>query len=166
MASNTVDVDSTQEEPGSRGKLRSALITLAILILAGQGVGIYVLMTKSNADEEEVEAPVQVETSEVSLENFNCTNNVAVPGADTNINLFLVVTIADENLSEFTTANGKRPASIRQAVLEVLRSSTQDELQEHKLPTMKRRIKQQINKVLEKDWVEDVVIPEFRTHKQ
>jgi hypothetical protein len=31
---------------------------------------------------------------------------------------------------------------------------------------MKRRIKQQINKVLEKDWVEDVVIPEFRTHKQ
>jgi len=89
-----------------------------------------------------------------------------VPGADTNINLSLVVTVADENLSDFTTANGKRPATVRQAVLEVLRSASQDELQEHKLPTMKRRIKQQINKVLEKDWVVDVVIPEFRTHKQ
>ena len=166
MATNTVDVDSTEDEAGSPGKLRKALVTLAVLIVAGQGVGIYVLMTRSNADADEVEIPVQVETSEVSLESFNCTNNVAVAGADTNINLSLVVTIADENLSEFSTANDKRPASIRQAVLEVLRSSSQDELQEYKLPTMKRRIKQQINKVLEKDWVEDVVIPEFRTHKQ
>ena len=166
MATNTVDVDSTKDAAGSRSKLRKALITLAILIVAGQGVGIYVLMTKSNADVDEVEAPVAVETSEVSLESFNCTNNVAVAGADTNINLSLVVTIADENLTDFNTANDKRPASIRQAVLEVLRSATQDELQEYKLPTMKRRIKQQINTVLEKDWVEDVVIPEFRTHKQ
>ena len=55
---------------------------------------------------------------------------------------------------------------VRQAVVKVARSSNREDLEDPNLSTMKRLIREEINKVLRKSFIIEVVISDFRTMEQ
>ncbi|HAW26664.1 MAG TPA: hypothetical protein DCY03_00885, partial [Planctomycetaceae bacterium] len=57
-------------------------------------------------------------------------------------------------------------ARVKQAVIEVVRKSNLSDLNDPQLSTVKRMMKESINKVLKKSYVIETVISEYRTMTQ
>ena len=57
-------------------------------------------------------------------------------------------------------------ARVKQAVIEVVRKSSLTDLNDPQLSTMKRMMKEAINKVLKKSYIIETVISEYRTMTQ
>jgi flagellar basal body-associated protein FliL len=55
---------------------------------------------------------------------------------------------------------------VQQAVDKVIRSSTHDELSDSNLDRIKRRIREDINKILGNSYIQEVIITEFRMMEQ
>ena len=78
----------------------------------------------------------------------------------------LVVTAHGQDVAFETAANQHHNARVRQAVLKVARSASLEDLNDPNLTTIKRQLREEINKVLRKSYVTEVVISDFKTMEQ
>lgn len=110
---------------------------------------------------------LQVTTSEVKVNDFSVTNNIAEPGATIHVTFNLVALVEQGAASDFEAkVKEQNKARVKQAVIEVVRKSSLTDLNDPQLGTMKRMMKEAINKVLKKSYVIETVISEYRTMTQ
>lgn len=159
-----------EESPPKKGKLKLILGTLALLLVVGQSAAIYMLSSGSatagedgaadSAEDEPQEA--EVEQIEVFIDKFRCTNSVAKPGADITVSFSAYATVAMGQDVAFNTAvNKDHKGRVRQAIEKVVRGSNLDDLGDSNLGTIKRKIKEEVNKALRKSYIIEVVISEY-----
>jgi flagellar basal body-associated protein FliL len=107
------------------------------------------------------------ELAEVEIgDNFRCTNSKAAANSVIHINLKLVALVASRDKIAFSEQVKLHEGRIRQAIIEVARSSSLENLNDPNLSTIKRLIKEKINKVLGKSYILEVVISDFTTMEQ
>ena len=160
---------------GRAGGSKLKFAGLLVLVMAAEAAAMYVLLpqpapsalqaTKSAASDEE-SSPAN--TVEVPIEPaFNVTNSRAAPGSTIHVSFKMVAVVArDQELAFDDAANKVHKARVRQAIVKVARSSSLDDLSDPELSTMKRLIREEINKILRKSYVSEVVISDFKQMEQ
>ena len=178
------DSESEAQEPVSsrRFDFRSKklkIVALLLVVMAVQAGVMYQFLPqralshgKSGNGEDPSQTPdpeqtnSNVPTAEVSISTFSCTNSRASTGT-IHVTFELVAIVAsDQELNFDQAANGVHKHRVRQAIVKVARSSSLDDLSDPNLSTMKRLIREEINKVLQKSYVIEVVISDFKTMEQ
>ena len=164
----------TEETPSGHSKAKLIKIGGLLLIVIVLQIGVsYWLLTPNQSPEVTEEAlskeseNLQVNTSEVMVNDFSVTNNIAEPGATIHVTFNLVALVEQGAASDFEAmVKSKNKARVKQAVIEVVRKSSLADLNDPQLGTMKRMMKEAVNKVLKKSYVIETVISEYRTMTQ
>ncbi len=143
------------------------LVLVLVTMIVSAGGTYYVVGGSSRGDETNMEEePSAPDSVEVKIDDFNASNSLAAPGSVLHIHFNLVATVASGQETTFAELVGKgKQARVRQAVIKVARSASLEDLQNPELNVFKRQIKE-INKVLHKSYVNDVIIGSFRTMEQ
>lgn len=146
------------------------LIGIAAVAALLAAVGTYFLAVPAapaDAAEPEAAAEALPELVEVPIDTFNTSNRTAAVGRVIHVRFNLVATVPREHeLALDEAVKHTMPARIRQAVTEVARSSSLDDLKDPELSVLKRQVKEEINKVLRRSLVSEVIVSEFRTMEQ
>lgn len=146
--------------------VKNLLLVLVTMIVSVSGTYFVIGGSAPNeqAGAEESDDPDSVE---VEIDSFSISNSLAAPGSVIHVSFKLVATVANGQETTFgeLVTKGKQ-ARVRQAVIKVARSASLEDLQDPDLNVFKRQIKEEINKVLQKSYVNDVIISSFRTMEQ
>jgi uncharacterized protein HemX len=167
---------TVENTDASRGHSKAKLLKVGglLLIVIVLQVGISYWLLSPDQPEEVAEETIskdsenlQVNTAEVSIDNFSVTNNIAEPGATIHVTFNLVALVEQGAASDFEAmVKENNKARVKQAVIEVVRKSSLTDLNDPQLSTMKRMMKEAINKVLKKSYIIETVISEYRTMTQ
>jgi len=107
------------------------------------------------------------EAVEVLIDSFSMTNGRAAPGATIHVTLKVTAVVPSAQQMAFEhAANQEHNARVRMAVDKVVRSASLDDLNDPNLTSVRRQIREEINKVLHKSYVTDVVISNYKTMEQ
>lgn len=153
-------------------------IVLVAMVL--EAVMIVVLMPGNNAAasgtdtesaetaaEEPVLAAADESSAEALIDTFSCTNTRVAPGSVVHLSFKLVAVIPKgQELPFEEAANKQHKNRVRQAVERIARSASMDELNDPHLSTLKRLLREEVNKVLGRSFVNEMVINEFRMLEQ
>jgi flagellar basal body-associated protein FliL len=148
--------------------IKTLLIVLTTMVASIGGT--YFVIGGSAPTEETSHTEEEADDSdsvEVDIDSFSVSNSLAVPGSVIHVSFKLCTTVAsgqETTYGELVT-KGKQ-ARVRQAIIKVARSASLDDLQDPELTVFRRQIKEEINKVLQKSYVNDVIIASFRTMEQ
>lgn len=113
------------------------------------------------------EASSDSESAEVTLETFMTTNNRAAPGSIIHMTFRLVCIVQTAQKASFEhAANEEQRHRVRETILKVARSASMEDLSDPDLSSIKRLFREEINKVLRKSYVTEVVISDFKTIEQ
>ncbi len=110
--------------------------------------------------------PVEEEFAEVSLGEFSFSNTAAVPGIIMHVDFKLTALASTKQSSTLEAQFRWNQERIREAVNKIVRSSSYDELNEPNLGTLKRLIREELNRVLAKDLINEIVINDIRVLEQ
>ena len=95
------------------------------------------------------------------------TNSIAAADTIVHIAFKLHALVATDQKDEFdAAANDKHKARVREAVEKIARSATLEDLEDSSLSTIRRLLREEINKVLRQSYVVDVVMSDYKTMKQ
>ena len=98
---------------------------------------------------------------------FAVTNATADLGTLVHVNFELVAGVAGKNEATFREAVEVNYRNrLRQAIGEIVRSASLEDLQDPDLNQLKRRIKEDLNKTLQSSYVVEVIIPKMQVHVQ
>lgn len=167
----TVEPETEPEEPLRSPRLDFAskkvkIAGLLLTVMAVEAVVAYLLVPQpapshgqSTGDEDPSQnsdlerTDLNIDTAEVDIGTFNCTNSRASTG-NIHVTFELVAIVSASQRDNFERAangiNGAHKHRVRQAVIKVARSSNLEDLNDPNLSTMKRLIREEINKVLQK----------------
>ena len=182
--SESIDTDSEQNLDESSAPRRFnfkekkyKILGLLAIVMAIEAFAIYFVLPKpantTNPQELGVD-PVgdeegnasKIDTVEVKVGDFNCTNSKATTGV-VHVTFTVTATVADGQKVAFEQAvKNDHEARVRQAVLQVCRSSSLEELSDPRLSVIKQQIRAKVNSVLRKSYIIEVVIGDFRTTEQ
>lgn len=156
---------------GSRNRKLQIAALLAVVMLAEAGVMYFLIPPPATASAETElsgdDGALAVESVEVEIGSFSVTNSRATDGSIWHISFNLYAVVPRTKQQEFDqAANNFHKARVRQAVVQVARSSNLEDLSDPGLNTIKRLLKEVINKVLQKSYITEVVISEFKTIEQ
>mgnify|MGYP003629811935 CR=1 FL=1 len=167
---------SAAETDASRAHSKAKLMKVGglLLFVIALQIGISYWLLSPDQPEEVAEESISkesesllVNTAEVSIDNFSVTNNIAEPGATIHVTFNLVALVEQGAAADFEAmVKENNKARVKQAVIEVVRKSSLSDLNDPQLSTMKRMMKEAINKVLKKSYVIETVISEYRTMTQ
>lgn len=179
-AENTGLVEADASDAGAaqsrfrRGKHLKLILLVAVVMLV-EGAVVYCLIPQpaAPAPAPVTAAPVasadndsELNTAEVRVGKFSCTNSRAANGViHLSFELFAVVA-RDQELRFADAVEKQHKARVRQAVDKVVRSSNLDDLDDPNLSTIKRLIREEINKVLRKSYIIEVVISDLQRMEQ
>jgi flagellar basal body-associated protein FliL len=137
-----------------------------VLTAAATGVSMTLLRGDDATDGEEAVDPLVYESVEMEIGTFNCSNNQA-DGSVVHISFRLFATIADGQQAAFEEiVQNRMNARVRQAVGKVVRSSSMEDLDDPDQGVIRRQLKEEINKVLRKSFVNEVILVDFRMLQQ
>jgi hypothetical protein len=120
---------------------------------------------ESDADHSEND-PGSREYSEVLLGEFSFSNRSAVPGLIIHVDFNLAAVVLRRQASTLESQAKYHRGRIREAVNAIVRNSTLEELNDPNLATLKRLIRQEINRLLDNRLVHEVVINDIRIMEQ
>jgi flagellar basal body-associated protein FliL len=180
MATETLEeprADEELEEDGPPQRMlglsgkKIRILLLLIVVMAVEAAGFYLLVPKStgsNATGDDAAGSLDnVETVEVAFDSFQVYNGSAAPGSRLYIEFKLTNVVAKSQEIQFDlAANRKHKASVKQVVQEVVSSSSLTELNDPRLSVIRRKIKEEINKVLRKSYVNNVILTDYRVSQQ
>jgi flagellar basal body-associated protein FliL len=187
MAVETADptnIDSNDHTPGgsnnaSGGSKKLKLLALLLFVMGVEAAVLYMWFpppgSQDSASSEDGRASAEadrltagVETVEVPIgsDTFTCTNTKAAVGAVVHVTFKLYAIVSRREEAEFSQAVRSHEARLRQAVITVARSSNREDLDDPNLSTIKRLMRERINKVLKKSFVIEVVVSEYKTMEQ
>ncbi|HEY3967834.1 MAG TPA: flagellar basal body-associated FliL family protein [Planctomycetaceae bacterium] len=106
------------------------------------------------------------EIAEISLGEFSFSNTAAVPGIILHVDFKLTALASTRQSSTLESQFRWNQERIREAVNKIVRSSSYDELNEPNLGTLKRLIREELNRVLAKDLINEIVINDIRVLEQ
>jgi flagellar basal body-associated protein FliL len=171
-------LETAEQSPRPKaGGRKLKILLLLFAVMAVEGAGIYLLLPspasggaadeKPAAPDESAKADVG-HTVEVPIEPIvNVTNSLAAPGSIIHVTFKLVAVVPrDQQLAFEDAVNVEHNARVRQAIVKVARSTNMDDLSDPELSTLKRMIREEMNKVLRKSYVHECVISDFKTMEQ
>lgn len=97
-------------------------------------------------------------------EPYNCTNNKEESMMHLRFKVAAVVKTNDA--VQFRESVTKHKNRIRQAIEKIFRSAERDELNDANLNALKRSMKEEVNKVLRKSYVDEIVVYDFSMIEQ
>ncbi len=175
------------EPSPSKGRSRKKLLIggIVLVVVAVQVVATYLLMPHPAASseagghaqhEEKEHAPaashehgpeaLEGEVAEVSLGDFSFSNTTAAPGVIIHVDFKLAAVTSSKLASSLEAQVKLNLFRIRQVVNRIIRSSHTDDLNDPNLGTIKRLIKEDINRLLTKTFINEVVITDVRVMEQ
>ncbi len=163
-----VDDDVAGGDEPSKG---GGFVKIAVFVVVLMGIEAVVLMfvlpsapAEQSTETEVAEAEtIENETVEVSVGKFAPTNSRAAPGTVIHLQFTLVALVSPDNEVRFDEAVNKRyKHQVREKVIKVARSSSLDDLSDPNLSTIKRLVKEEINKLLRKSYISEIVISDFK----
>jgi flagellar basal body-associated protein FliL len=92
-------------------------------------------------------------------------NNTSDPGVPVQVEFKVYASVNKDSEEKFKAVLEKKKFRIKEAVSTVLRKASYESLKEPSLTTVKRQIKEAVADVVgrDKDYVEAIIIPEFKT---
>lgn len=156
----------------ARSTLLSKPLFLGVLLLvvsAGMAGTFLVLLNGEGGHQDELALTTEEgsDAVEVAIDSFSTTNSRAAPGSVIHLTFKLTAVVAaGQDMAFEHAANQHHNARVRQAVLKVARSASLEDLNDPNLTTIKRQLREEINKVLRKSYVTEVVISDFKTMEQ
>ena len=180
LAEDEVDLPETSEQesaPKKKFDFRSKKVktfALLLLIMLVEAAGIYVWLpdpsAKDNQDDTQnalKNAGADVETVEVLIDEFRTTNSrAAVQGSEINLTFTLAAVVSRDAEFDFKEAVQKNHQyRVHQAVEKVCRSATLQELTDPEISTIKRKIKEEINKVLGTSYIIVIIISDWQVRE-
>lgn len=171
------------ENPSSGGKfsLNGKTIKIGGLLLSVMlvqvAIGYFLLPGAGDSDvddpaavpapEEEAASVDKTDIVEVEVGTFNSTNSKAVEGTDIHVSFAVSATVSSKNQATFEDAiKNIHPARVRQAIERVTRSSSIENLNDPDLDVLKRKIREDVNKVLGKSYIIEVIVSDYKTMHQ
>jgi len=106
------------------------------------------------------------EFAEVSLGDFSFSNCTAAPGVIMHVDFKMSAICSSKHASNLESQIKSHTARIRQAVNKIVRSSSLEEMNDPNLGTIKRLVREEINRLLQKTFVLEVVITDVRIMEQ
>lgn len=106
------------------------------------------------------------DTVEVVIGEFNCTNAIASPGLIIHVDFKLSAITSGGQASSLEAQLKTHQARVREKVFRIARSSNHEDLNDPNLGTLKRQIREDINRLLRKSYVTEVIISDMRTIEQ
>lgn len=180
----THNADHDASPPRGRSKKKLLIGGIVLIVVAVQVVVTYLLMPHPaastdgghKAHEEKEHAPaashdhepeaLEGDVAEVALGDFSFSNTTASPGVILHVDFKLAAVTSSKQASSLEGQVKVHTARIRQAVNRIIRSSHTDDLNDPNLGTIKRLIKEDINRLLKKTFVNEVVITDVRVMEQ
>jgi len=173
LAESEVDLSETPEQesaPKKKFDFRSKKVKtfgLLLLVMLVEAAGIYVWLPDPSAKDHLDEAQNElenvgssIETVEVKIDEFRTTNTLAATeGSEINLTFTLAAVVSRDAEADFEEAIKKNHQyRVRQAVERVCRNATAQDLHDPELGTIKRLMKEEINKVLDTSYIIVVII--------
>ena len=106
------------------------------------------------------------EFAEVPLGDFSFSNGTAAPGMTIHVDFKLSAVATSKQAQSLESQLKLHQGQVREAVNKIVRMSSLEELNDPNLATIKRLIRDDINRVLRKSYVVEVVITDVRTMEQ
>lgn len=106
------------------------------------------------------------EFAEVPMGDFSFSNGTAAPGMIIHVDFKLAAVATTKQASSLDSQLKLHQARVRQAVNKIVRMSSLEELNDPNLATIKRLVREDINRLLKKTYVVEVVITDVRTMEQ
>jgi flagellar basal body-associated protein FliL len=178
---------ASHDAPASRGKPKKWLVIGAIilivvivqvvvtsLLLPGHGASDssakhddkeHATTDSHHHGDKEAEA-ADGEFAEVPMGDFSFSNGTAAPGMIIHVDFKLSAVATSKQASSLDSQLKAHQARVRQAVNKIVRMSSLEELNDPNLATIKRLIREDINRLLKKTYVVEVVITDVRTMEQ
>jgi flagellar basal body-associated protein FliL len=175
------DHDTASPAKGSSRK-KMLIGAIVLVVVAVQAIVTWLLLPTSPSDgghaksdakdhaqaashEPEEDAP-EGDVAEVALGDFSFSNTTAMAGAILHVDFKLAAVTSSKQASSLEERVKTNTARIRQAVNKIVRSSNLEELNDPHLGTIKRLIKEDINRLLRKTYVNEIVITDVRIIEQ
>jgi hypothetical protein len=170
--------------PAARRRLRLSdkKIKIAVLLAVVMGVqvtiGYFLMPSVVTHDEVEAEHGDHHEAARVEedhgvdeedlvefeIGNFSSTNSNAIAGTEIHISMTVVAAVSHKNHVAFEEAVlHDHPARIRQAIERVVRSSSIENLTDPDLNVIKRKIREDVNLILGKSYIIEVIISGYKS---
>lgn len=172
--------EATEAVPAKKGGMVKVLIIVAVAMI-GEAAMFFFLGVGSGAGDAELAAAEdqarqengekqdeeQDSLAEVEIHTFNVTNNTAAADAIIHISFKLHALVAADQKSGFDkAANEDNKARVREAVERIARGATVEDLNDPAAGTLKRLLREEINKVLKQSYIIEVVLSDFKTMQQ
>ncbi|MCA9093118.1 MAG: hypothetical protein KDA68_06500 [Planctomycetaceae bacterium] len=158
-------------KPKSGKKKLIVIAVIVLIVLAQLAVVYYFLLAPSGKTEEKKPETELIATAgesalgdlvEVNIgTDFNCTNGKAHEGAVIHVNFKVVALVNKNEEVNFKDAVKAADARIKEAVMIVARQADTEALNDPNLGSIKRLIREQINKILKKSYIREIVISEY-----
>ncbi len=165
----SLEIEEEAEKPALSGKFQINSKTIKILglllvVMVVEAVGIYFVLPPpaGTTGPEKLPTDVPEHVVEVRIDDFKCANTQANPGGPIYVTFDLVVTVPtkqEENFRRAATVVHK--FRLQQAVDGIIRSSSLDHLGDAELSVIKRKILNEIQKLLSVSYVNEVIISNF-----
>ncbi len=174
------EAEAPEGEKPNKGGMLKILIVVAIAMIGEAGLffflgigsnsgGSELAAAESEAaqEDEENQDDEHESLTEVEIHTFNVTNNTAAADAIVHISFKLYALVAADQKSEFDkAANEKNKARVREAVERIARGATIEDLNDPAAGTLKRLLREEINKVLRQSFIVEVSLIDFKTMQQ
>lgn len=145
----------------------AAIGGLLVLVMTAQFVMLFYLFGQSGDSEIDPNDPdiLNAETLDDTnvvevdiIPQFNCTNSLSDQGQSIHFSFSLCVEVPENLKEQFTLAKKGHKNRIRQAVVTIIRNAGVEELDDPSFSTIKRQIREDINKILNQNYVTSVII--------
>jgi flagellar basal body-associated protein FliL len=104
--------------------------------------------------------------AEVSIGDFSNTNSTATPGVTIHFDFKLVAITTGKQQSQLTDLLKKNNARMRQVVGKIVRGASLDDLTDPTVATIRRLVREEINRLIRKSLIEEVVATDIRFVEQ
>jgi flagellar basal body-associated protein FliL len=168
--------------PAKKGKGNLVMIIGAIVVVViVQTVLTLLLMPKAGAtkptedaakvaaakaEAEEKADDTESDTRETNVGDFNCTNNTAAPGVVIHLDFKMAALSTEKHAGTLKELLKNHDARVRQIVGQIVRRSTLEDLNDPNLATIRRLVKEDINRLIRKSLITDIVLIDVRTVEQ
>lgn len=168
---------STVQKKSGSGKIKLlVLVAVAMMGEAGLflflGVGSTGAADVASAEETQAKqkpAPSEDESElvEVEVHSFNVTNTTAAADTVIHISFKVHALMAKDQEEDFKIAvQSSHKVRVREAVETIFRSATMEDLKDTSLSTLRRLVREEINRVLRQSYVVSVVFNDYKTIQQ
>jgi flagellar basal body-associated protein FliL len=176
---NAAETDGEAVAPKKSGSVKVKILVLVAVAMLGEaglflflGVGSGGAADAASADAAPAEKSLKPadddkELVEAEVHSFSVTNTSAAADTVVHISFKVHALLASGQESEFKTAvHSSHKVRVREAVETIFRNATMEDLSDSSLSTLKRLVREEINRVLRQSYVVSVVFNDYKTIQQ